>query len=151
MRGTVKDEILSLRRDDGKIYPIDIVEYAHENEDSALHQEFPWDVEEAAKQHWLWKARQLISVHVVNDFGKRETINLKVDWTYGGGYRRTADVVSVKELRRAAIDQALEELSRWCERYEFLDELEPVRKAIRLAILKLRTALAAGGTGTGPT
>ncbi len=127
----VSEEIVSLRASDGRWYPQLIVEWARQNPDSALHGHFEWDVAKAAYDHWLWQARQLIAIHVVDVSGGRQTISLIVDRPKGGGYRELGEVVSNAEMRRDAVDQAIAELRRWRERYGFLQaDLSGVFRAI---------------------
>ena len=105
-------EIVALTASDGKIYPSVVVAWAQANPDSELHRRFEWDIEKAAHEHWLWQARQLISIHVVDLAGDRTTISLEIDRTRGGGYRDMGAVLSNADLRRMATEQALRELHR---------------------------------------
>lgn len=138
MRSGLRDEIMRLSRDDGVVFPRDVVEYARKDKQSALHAEFNWNVREAAYQHWLDTARRLIQLHVVNDAGQRQTVSLVIERPDGGGYRPVAQVLASTEFRQAAVDQALAELPRWCERYGYLAELQPVRLSVERAIHQFR-------------
>lgn len=126
----VGEEIVALTASDGKIYPSIVVEWARANPTSALYQKFNWDVEQAAREHWLWTARQLISVHVIDLAGDRSTISLRIDRPTGGGYRDLGAVLSNEQLRRMAVEQAVGELHRWADRYKHLAELQTVFRAV---------------------
>lgn len=66
------DEIASAH--EGRITPELVVEDARDPE-SPLHNEFPWDLEKAAYQHWLDRARTIIrSVMVVTRTEKRTIV-----------------------------------------------------------------------------
>jgi len=126
----VGEEIVALRASDGRIYPSVIVDWAEAHPESALYRQFPWDDAVAAREHRLWKARQLISLHVVDLAGDRTTISLEIDRTMGGGYRDLGSVLSTSELRRMALEQAIGELHRWADRYKHLEELQAVFRAV---------------------
>ena len=123
-------EIVALTASDGKIYPSVVVAWAQANPDSELHRRFEWDIEKAAHEHWLWQARQLISIHVVDLAGDRTTISLEIDRTRGGGYRDMGAVLSNADLRRMATEQALRELHRWVAKYKHIAELQAVFRAV---------------------
>ena len=134
---TVADELRALSDNQGLIHAPRVVEWAQLNPDSALYREFNWNVEKAAYDHWVWRARQLIAIHVVSEPGKRSTISLAIDRTNGGGYRDLNDVMSNAELRQVAVIQALAELQRWCGRNSHLErELGVVFRAIKRLALK---------------
>lgn len=126
----VGEEIVALRASDGRFYPEIIVAWARQNPGSELHQRFQWDVERAAHEHWLWQARQLIAIHVVDLAGDRMTVSLAIDRPRGGGYRDLNNVMSNAELRRMATEQALSELLRWADRHRHLRELQTVLRVI---------------------
>jgi len=127
----VGEELVALRDGDGIIYPATVVDWARDHPESALHRQFEWDLERAAREHWLYRARQLISVHVRSDDGHRTTIALQIDASHGGGYRQLDDVLSSAELRRAAVEQAVGELVRWKDRNSHLrQELHGIFRSI---------------------
>lgn len=125
----IGDELLALADDEGIIYPATVVDWAQSHPDSALHEQFEWDERRAAHQYWLYTARKLIAVHVVNVAGERQTIALTIDYPTGG-YRPMDSVLENAELRRQAVLQALRELQRWSERNERLTELTPIFRTI---------------------
>lgn len=139
----VGEELLALADDDGVIFPDQVVDWARGHPKSALHAQFQWDVARAAREHWLWQARQLIAVHVVDDAGHRQTISLSIDRGHGGGYRPLDQVLANDELRRLAVGQAIGEALRWRERNSHLLELRPVFRSIERLEGKFREAAAA--------
>ena len=65
MKQSVIDRIRHLEDKNGSITPETVVQDAMDP-DSPLHDEFTWDLNEAAKAHWLDQARRLIrSVKVI--------------------------------------------------------------------------------------
>jgi hypothetical protein len=126
----VGEEIVALTASDGRIYPSVVVDWAEIHPESALHRQFPWDDAVAAREHRLWKARQLISLHVVDLAGDRTTISLQIDRPMGGGYRDMGEVLSTAELRRMAVEQAVGELHRWVARHRHLGELQTIFRAV---------------------
>ena len=134
---TVADELRALSDNQGLIHAPRVVEWAQLNPDSALYREFNWNVEKAAYDHWVWRARQLIALHIVSETGERRTISLAIDRKQGGGYRDLGEVITNEELRRAAVTQALAELQRWCNRNSHLErELGVLFRSIKRLALK---------------
>lgn len=128
----IHNEIVALRKTDGLIHAEDVVAWAKNNPESALHKQFEWDDSEAAKEYRLWQARRVIAVHVVNsdDDRHRRLISLTIDRPKGGGYRFVEDVQRSKELLAVALDDALGELRRTRTKYQHLKELADVWQAI---------------------
>jgi hypothetical protein len=126
----VGQEIVALTATDGSIYPNVVVDWAQANPESELHRHFKWDINKAAREHWLWQARQLIAIHVVDLRRDRMTISLQIDRGRGGGYRHLGNVLSNAELRRQACEQAIGELHRWAERHRHLSELQGIFRAV---------------------
>lgn len=135
----VGEELLALADGNGVIFPDHVVDWAQDHPDSELHAQFQWDVARAAREHWLWQARQLIAIHVVDDAGHRQTISLQIDRATGGGYRPLDQVLANEELRRLAVEQAIGEALRWRERHSHLVEL----RSVFLAVDRLRKKLEA--------
>jgi hypothetical protein len=136
---TIADELLALRdKDDGKIYPRVVVDWARANPDSELHNHrfFNWNVEEAAYDRWVDQARKLIALYIVAETGERKTISLMIDRTNGGGYRDLDEVMTNAELRRRALMEAATELLRWCDRHQHFKEFRPVFRALDRVIEK---------------
>jgi len=132
--------------------PPDVVDFARENTDSALHSCFEWDDGEAAVQYRLWQARHLIRVHVcvLHDDVKpvRVFVSLKADREYDdgeGGYRLLTSVLSDGELREQLLAEALAELQVFEQKYRALQELVPVFEALADVRKKTRRRRATKG------
>lgn len=126
----------------GELKPEDVVEAARPD-DSPLHSKFEWDDSEAARQHRIWQARQLIRVTVCyvgpeNKTPMRVFVSLTPDRkNEGGGYRATAEVLSSPKLRDQLLSDALDEFKRFREKYESLKELSEVFAAMKAAERRL--------------
>lgn len=138
-RGQIAQELNDLAaQHNGLLKAEDVVRYAEQHPDSACHQWFTWDNEEAAHQHRLNEARSLIRVHVrVEELPQshskvtvREYVSLSSDRVNGGGYRKLDEVVSNGDLLAELLTDALRDLERFKKRYEHLNELRGVFEAI---------------------
>ena len=128
---------------DGVLRPEAVVQAA-EPKTSVLHGFFEWDDSEAAELYRLHQARVLISIVVksvpVNDEVRkvRVFVSLTPDRNEeGGGYRSVASVLSSAEMRKQLMEDALDELRVFEEKYRGLQELATVFlaiKAVRLAL-----------------
>lgn len=113
-------EQLRLLEKDGRLDPADVVEAAR-NPDSILHGYFEWDDSEAAKQHRLGQARQLIrrvKIEVVVRDVPVDVVRYVRDTEDGAGHYR--DIMRVRDeadVARAAV----------------IDEMMRVSKAVRRA------------------
>lgn len=99
MRAEVRDAIISLQDDNGNIRPEDLVEIAR-SPNHILHPFFEWNDLEAAAQHRLDRARQLIrEVRIEYTALRAEPIPVKayVHDPYAGS--RESRYVSVVEMR----------------------------------------------------
>ena len=121
---------------DGVLRPEDVVEFAR-NERTALHADFQWDDTEAAQQFRLWQARQVIrlTLTVVDSPAGKQSIPMYVSLVTdrqkpGGGYRPLVDVMSAEDLRDELLRQALGELKTVRKKYQQLQELRPIFRAI---------------------
>lgn len=124
----IREELERLADVNGGILQAQHVVAAARAKTSILHPLFTWDDKEAAEEYRLMEARFLIRrVRLINpeDLKKQPAfVSLKADRREaGGGYRRTADVLSSEELREQLRDTALSELSSWRERYRVLNDL----------------------------
>lgn len=129
----IKQELEIIRQKTGGIlYPKDVVGYA-EDESTSLHSQFEWDNTEAAHQHRLWQARQLIRTVIAVLPNKTEPVqiyvSLKTDRREEGGYRYIVDVLSDEEKRTQMLSDALEALQYWERKYQELTELKPIFEA----------------------
>lgn len=112
----------------------DIVEAA-KPETSPLHSRFEWDDSEAAKQYRLYQARNMIrvSVEYIGDTKQmsRVFVSLKTDReNVGGGYRAMLAVMSDSSRRMELIQEAMDDLEAFQNKYRMLDELAKLFEAI---------------------
>ena len=118
----------------GLLSPERVVEFAS-NPETALHSQFTWDDGEAAHQYRLWQARKVISVVVIERDDSagpriRSFVSLTTDRVPGGGYRELDDVLSDERLHRQMLDDALDDLRRVRRKYQALQSLRPVWRAM---------------------
>lgn len=124
------------KRHRGILRPGDVVEYARDQK-TALHELFEWDDGKAAEEYRLEQARQVIrcTVHLIEDEQPpvRAYVSLQDDRKAGNSYRSIEEVLASPKLREALLSQALREANSWQKRYERLNELKPVFRAIQKA------------------
>jgi hypothetical protein len=120
----------------GVLRPEDVVEFARD-ERTALHGDFQWDDTEAAQQFRLWQARQVIRlvITIVDSPAGKQLIPMYVSLVSdrqqpGGGYRPLVDVMNAEDLRDELLRQALAELKTVRKKYQQLQELRPIFRAI---------------------
>lgn len=122
------------KRHRGILRPADVVAFARDPQ-TALHAEFEWDDSKAAEQYRLEQARQIIRcvVRIVEEHTPpvRAYVSLQSDRRAGDSYRDVGDVLSDPGLRRQLLAQALREAESWRLRYERLNELTPILRAIK--------------------
>lgn len=134
------------KQNDGILQPEIVVEEAR-RPSSPLHSKFTWDDTEAAHQYRLYQARTLIRVVVqmipnTADSHERVWVSLKKDRiTEGGGYRTLVSVLSDNDLREQLLQQALEDMTYFQEKYTHLQELSEVFSAIRTVRVKIKKSL----------
>lgn len=124
---------LLLKHNDGVLTPDKVVEQAAKPQ-SALHDFFTWDDDEAAHKWRLVEARQLItSIKIYQEDREvriRGLVSLNVDRRAGGGYRMLNEVMSRPDLRHHLLETALAELKSIERKYQHLQELEAVWGAV---------------------
>lgn len=131
----VKAELEALKQK-GVIAPHAVVDAA-KDPDSALHSCFTWDDSEAAHKYRLEEARRLLRVYVVEvqSGGKvvpaRAYVSLSSDRKSGGGYRAIVDVLSDADLKSQLLQDAFREFETFRQKYESVQELEPVFEAAK--------------------
>lgn len=117
----------------------DVVAFARDNVDTALHGKFTWDDTEAAEKFRLMQARQVIRVHVKIYPREKQRVRAYVsmleDRRKGGGYRSTDEVMQVTALRDQLLYQAHREMKAFVHRYEHLEELAGVIAAMDGALV----------------
>lgn len=122
---TVKAELEALY-DGGILRAEDVVAWAKDHPESALHSQIEWDDAKAADEYRIWQVRRLIAIHVVTEQGDRRLISLSVDRTKGGGYRAFEDIADAPALRDVMLADALADLKRVRKKYQRLQELAKV-------------------------
>jgi len=121
----------------GKLRDRDVVQYAR-NPDTALHARFNWNIKEAAYEHWLSQARELIRVRVTllpRDESGEEMVRVRTYMSLTtergeGKYRRTVDILRSESLRKQMLEDALDELKAFRYKYATLSELDKVHAEI---------------------
>lgn len=136
---SVENELLSIAEENGGTIPPEAVLFRARDEESPLHPFFTWDDSEAAYQHRLWQARQLI-VRVTVRMEERtyeEPIRVQAFVSLpsdrgAGGYRALDAVLSNEEWRAELVTTALKEVRTFRNKaaYRQLEELAPVMEAI---------------------
>jgi len=103
-----------------------------------LHKRFEWNNTKAAHEYRLAQARQMIRVLVeyipIDNESKevRVFVSLKSDRTQeGGGYRTTTQVMSAATTRKQLLQDALDEMRYFEQKYAYLTELAKLWAASR--------------------
>jgi hypothetical protein len=115
----------------GMINPARVVEWARENETSALHGKFTWDDTEAAEKWRVDEARRLIRVFVIapvtdGQAPTRAFVSLTTERGADGGYRALASVLSDERMKAQLLADAMTELRAMRAKYARLTELAEV-------------------------
>ena len=132
---TITQELeLVAEQNGGLLRAEDVVEFARDS-DTALHARFTWDDSEAARQHRIFQARNIIraNVRIIPHASEpiRAFVSLIEDRKQeGGGYRPMVQVLSDDELRARLVKQASDELRRVRRAYGHLKELATIWEAI---------------------
>ena len=129
---TIEIELKTIASGVDILKPIDIITWASENRESALGNYFVWDNEKAGHEYRLYQARKVIRIYLVKyDDGEPEFVSLSIDrHEPGGGYRRVEDVIKVPSLMEVMLADALKELERVRQKYNKVEALSSVWKAI---------------------
>lgn len=128
-------------KNQGLLMPEDVVQAAR-RESSPLHSQFEWDDGEAADKYRIWQARHLINVsveYIVTGTKRIETkvfVHLSTD-RKTGGYRTFVDVVADDDQRSQMIQDSLDAMVSFQEKYKRLSELRNVFKAMDKTAKKL--------------
>lgn len=143
-RAAILAELESLKRSDGLIVPADMVEFA-KDKTTALHSEFNWNIKEAAYQHWLDQARQLLRVYVTVIPVENKPIRVFASLTTDrvkerGGYRIMVDVMNDKQMRDQMLQDAFVQFENMQRKYQSLQELAEVWQAVSKAKRRKRQA-----------
>lgn len=124
----------------GILRPEDVVSEARNNQ-SPLHDYFDWNNTSAAHAYRLEQARRLIRVTVTvlpnTNSTERVWVNLKSERKdEDGGYRTLVSVLSHKELRSQLLNQAVEDMEYFAEKYQRLEELSEVFSVMKKFTVK---------------
>lgn len=130
-------------KNQGLLMPEEVVQAAR-NESSPLHSQFEWDDGEAAERYRIWQARQLINVSVEYISNGTKQIQTKVFVSLStdrrtGGYRTFVDVLADDDRRAQMIQDSLNAMVHFQEKYKQLSELREVFKVMDRTKKKLRT------------
>ena len=134
------------RANNGVVKPEQVVEAAR-SPNSALHDAFCWDDDEAARLYRIEQARGLLRVLVEieprTSEEMRAFVAVKSERYEGGGYRHMPTVMRSAAGRDAVLETALWELQAVEAKYKRLTELAGVFAAIR-AVVRRRERTARG-------
>jgi hypothetical protein len=131
---------------EGVIRAEDVVAAARP-EKSPLHRFFTWDDTEAAERYRIYEARNLLRcvVRYLPINGDKKPTRVFVSLTpdrneEGGGYRIMADILTAKDMKAQMLEDALEEMRRFEEKYRALKELVEIFKAFKIVreMLKIK-------------
>lgn len=151
-RQNLATELESVRKSNGGLLrPPDVVEFARQNPESALHSQFEWDDSKAAEAHRLWQARQVIAVVVVSndqaDRNVRAYVSVPGDRRrVGGGYRPVEEALSDRSMREAVIDEVETNIRRLRERCDGFQDLAAILRRTESEVASLRRKPAASNT-----
>lgn len=117
----------------GILRAIDVVRKA-KNPKTELHSQFEWDNDKAGHQWRLFQARQLIVRVYITTPEREEPIQAFVSLisdrqNSDGGYRSIVSVMSDSQQRAQIINQILQQIGYWQEKYREIMELRPIFKA----------------------
>ena len=122
----VRLELLALQATDpdNLLHTQKAVDWARENEESALHRRLNWDNESAANSWRCEQVRRLIKYHVVTETGAPQLISLQVDRSAGGGYR---DINQARtSMAEIMLREALRTLKMIRNRFGHIRKLQPL-------------------------
>lgn len=109
---------------------------------STLHGLFLWDKDQAAMEHWLSQARQVIRCWVYHEpLVRREVravVSVPSDRADGGGYRQTRQVITDVNWLAQLVDEALGHITRLKDRYEHLVVLDPLWPRLEMAVAEFK-------------
>lgn len=140
----VAGALLDIRKHHGELQPAAIVDEAAD-EGHALHDYFEWDDSEAAKEHRLLQARQLIACVVTLEVGPArltEPTRLFVSvqetaYEKDAGFENINLVIRNPKARERLLEQARREMEAYQKKYAILEELAEVFKAAKKAFSRV--------------
>lgn len=139
---TIIDELNQVKSKNGFniLVPKEVVEFARD-ENTELHSKFEWDDSIAGEQYRIYQARNLIRTVIIKDSGIDKSIHAFVSLSpdrenEGGGYRGIYDVLENTNWRKQMLQDAMNELKSFEEKYKLLSELSLVFDAIHRVMVK---------------
>jgi hypothetical protein len=138
----VIETLKKLEAQKGILLPEDVVAAA-KSKRSPLHNYFTWNNDQAAREHRLQQARQLISVTVEfigsESHGREQRVfvSLRQDRDQGG-YRSLISVMRSPNLRDSLLQDVLEEMAFFRNKFQELKELSIVFTAMNVAEKRLK-------------
>lgn len=141
MKDTIKMELdrIAQASEDKLLHAEAVVEHAKDPQ-SPLYGEFEWDDSEAAKQHRLTQARNLIRCYVKYDRASNRNVRAYVsvpsDRANGGGYRKSEQVAANPTLNAQFIEEITAKIKSMEETYSFCRFLDPLWSRLQATILQ---------------
>lgn len=131
---TVQRELSELFAENEKTTVGDVLAWARRRPRSALYHELKFNDDATAAELWRrHHVRRLIAIHIVDVSGQRLAMSLSIDRSTGGGYRALTDILQNVRMRDVLLHDALNELHRIEDKYNSLEALNKVWKAVREA------------------
>lgn len=126
----------------GEVTPPEVVALATPKS-SPIHKYFTWDDTEAARQHRLWEARQLIAtVRVIVEFNyqpvRQYVTPVFTDSSENKKYIDISIARKSKDIWDQVLIQAMKEATLWRLRYEHLKEVTVIAESIKEVEVDLR-------------
>lgn len=136
MKNKIVSELKKIAKENGGLLQPESVVEAARSVTSPLHSRFQWDDSSAAHQYRIWQARQLIRVTVEVMERTGESFDVFVSLSpdrqrESGGYRVLTEVLSDEKMRSQLLQDALDDLELFREKYRRLKELAAVFAAIK--------------------
>ncbi len=131
---TVGEALAEIKRKYGTLTPENLLNAVEKDPTNPLHKYFEWDVNKAARAHWLERASEIIRcVHVVPAPGRPpETVRaFVVTGEQQHEYIEREEMLASPKPRGWHVNRALDELRSWVQRYSDLEELENERAAVK--------------------
>lgn len=130
IKRAVAEEVAKLAAEHGQtLRPTQIVEWARQHEQSALHAHFEWRDDVAGERYRELQAAHLVRMIVTVPEQGAVPVRMFVSAPGDRGtglYRRTTDVLADDGMRAALIEQFLREMRIFEERYRRIAELAPI-------------------------
>lgn len=125
---SIRNELLAIQSasEDGILHCHEVVKWARDHPNSALHSAIEWDNDAAADAYRLWQVRRLVQLHITSGEASEQVVSLSIDRKAGGGYRTVSDVIARPDLREVMLQDALEELERVQTKYQRVEALASV-------------------------